>query len=144
MNYKTKILIGVLVVGILIGGWWGLNSQKPLGNHATSLQNTKCDFSQNSESYESHAFSKYRYDVYDNYVMVSGSLMVGHDILIKGANLTAGDTFYIPSGEEQEVVVKLERIENNNAYFKFSFRAAPPACNDTVSCNYECDFVIEK
>ncbi len=109
-----------------------------------TIQNRKCDFSQNSESYESRAFYKYNYEVYDNYVMVSGSLMVGGDILIKEAKLTAGDAFYLPSGEEQEVAVRLEKIENNKAYFKFSFRAAPPACKDTVSCNYECDFVIEK
>ncbi len=108
------------------------------------LENQKCDFSPDSESYESYAFSKYAYELHDNYVAVSGNLRVRDSSFTSGTNLTVGDEFYLPSGEEQSVTVKLQKIENNKAYFKFKYGAAPPACKDTVSCDYECNFVIEK
>ncbi len=94
--------------------------------------------------YEKQAMSL-DYKVYRNYVTVSGciSIVPGEPCQEKTIELSGLQGFYLPSGKEQSVYVRLEKIENNKAYFVFSYGAAPPACETVGGCDYTCQFVKE-
>lgn len=96
--------------------------------------------------YEQQAMSL-DYKIRADHVSVSGCISVSRGTpCLKEKTLDLyldSGQFYLPSGKEQSVGVKLEKIENNKAYFLFSYGAAPPACETVGSCNYSCEFMKE-
>ncbi len=117
------VLIIVLIGGLIIWDWL--------------LPKESCT---NAISYHKE---EYKYAVHDNYVVVSGS--IGKYTWEKTTiNLSIGDEFYMPGGLEESRSVKLEKIKNKKAYFKYQYGAAPPACGTLGGCGYECRFIIEE
>lgn len=94
--------------------------------------------------YENQAISL-NYQVQKGSVDVSGCLadQPGGGCQEKTLNLSSGQEFYLASGKEQSVKVSLEKIENNKAYFLFSYGVSPPACETINGCNYACKFIKE-
>jgi len=102
-------------------------------------------FCKGDSFYEKQALS-YDYEVHFNYVRVAGAISKGPGIPVlskEALDLYIGRKFYLPSGKEQSISVKLEKIENKKAYFLFSYGAAPPACEAVGGCDYSCEFVKE-
>lgn len=97
-----------------------------------------------TDNYYENAALSLKYELYDNYATVSGFVRKAEDSFKETTiNLAVGDEFYLPSGEEQVVSVKLERLEDKKAHFKFQYGAAPPACETVGGCDYDCQYVIE-
>lgn len=91
--------------------------------------------------YEEQALA-YIYEIRPNYVLVSGCISnaPGAPCQEKTIELAVAREFYLPSGKEQSVSVRLEKIENQKAYFVFRYGAAPPACETVGGCDYACQF----
>ena len=87
--------------------------------------------------YEEQALSL-KYQIQSNFVSVSGCLSShpGTPCQEKTLNLTPAQAFYLSSGKEQSVKVTLQKIENNRAYFLFSYSAAPPAPGPSYACEF--------
>lgn len=95
--------------------------------------------------YEKQALS-YDYEVYsyDNYVKVTGSISEASNqpAQEKTINLYAGRNLYLPT-KDGWATVELEKIENNIAYFLFTYMAISPDCKASNQC-YSCSFTTKQ
>ena len=136
---QKKIKIGlVCLAGISLAAFGFFLIDKLNGRTPETIGSCKGD-----SLYEKQALF-YDYEVHFNYVRVAGAISKGPGVPIsseESLDLYIGRKFYLPSGKEQSVSVKLEKIRDNKAYFIFSYGAAPPACEAVGGCDYSCEFI---